>query len=308
MEPNVSFEQITVRSGDGYKLSVHVFDIPEPRAVIRFIHGMEEHQDRYIPFASFLRENGYAVVTADMRGHGKTAPNLCHIADREGDRLLTEDEEALLSYVQQRWKGKPVYLFAHSMGTIIARKLLQTKSGAFAGAALSGYPNPQAAAKAGILLAGCLSAVKGKKGHSRLVDGMVLGGFAKAVKDASSPLDWLSVNRENVRKYSEDPLCGVPFTLGSYDALFRLLSDIDRPENYRDVKEDLPILLIAGEEDPCTGGEKGRGDSLDRLKRAGFRQIRTENLPGMRHEILNETDHEKVYRMILDFFDTCPAA
>ena len=82
MEPNVSFEQITVRSGDGYELSVHVFDTPEPRAVIRFIHGMEEHQDRYIPFASFLRENGYAVVTADMRGHGKTAPNLCHIADR----------------------------------------------------------------------------------------------------------------------------------------------------------------------------------------------------------------------------------
>lgn len=301
METN--YTEHTVHSTDGYALDVHVFDVPAPKAVVRFIHGMEEHQERYEPFAAYLQEKGYAVVTADLRGHGKTAPVLCHIADGEGDRLLIEDEETLLGFVHDRWPGRPVCLFAHSMGTIIARKLLQTESRAFTKVVLSGYPNPQSAAKAGILVAGCLSIFKGKQGHSRLVDGMVTGGFGKAVKDAQSPLDWLSVNRENVRKYEEDPLCGVPFTLGSYETLFQLLVDIGRPELYRHVNEELPILLIAGSEDPCVGGAKGRSDSVDRLQRAGFRNLRTENLQGMRHEILNETDHMAVYGKILAFLE-----
>ena len=301
-EANLPFEEKTVPAPDGYALSVRVFDVPGPRAVIQCVHGMEEHQDRYVPFASFLREGGLAVVTSDLRGHGKTAPKLSHIADRDGDRLLIEDQEAILAAIQRRWPGVPVFLFGHSMGTIIARRLLQTRSVAYDRVVLSGYPNPQAAAKAGILLTRCLAAFKGPAGHSGLIDGMVLGGFSKAVPDAETPQDWLSFNRENVQAYQKDPLCGVPFTLGSYDALFRLMAAIDRPELYREVRAELPILLISGADDPCTGGEKGRADSLDRLTRAGFRKIRVETLPGMRHEILNEEKRDTVFRMIRDFY------
>ena len=303
MAEGIAFEELTVRSADGYALNVRVYGREDPKAAVLFIHGMGEHQGRYAPFASFLRENGYAAVTADLRGHGKNAPKPGHIADRNGAELLIGDEKALLATIWEHFPRTPVYLFAHSLGTIIARKLLQTHSGAFEKAVLAGYPNPRGAAKAATLLADCLSAVKGKDSRSALIDSMATGGFSKAVKDAETPSDWLSVNRENVRKYLEDPLCGVPFTLGSYDAMFRLLSDIGRPSLYRDVHADMPILLIAGEEDPCVGGEKERADSLDRLTRAGFRNIRVENLPGMRHEILNETDRDSAYRKILAFFD-----
>ena len=297
------FEELTVRSRDGYALSAHVFGCENPKAVILFIHGMEEHQDRYTYFAAFLKENGYAVVTADMRGHGKNAPKLSHIADRNGAGLLIEDEKALLGMIWERFPRTQVYLHGRSMGSIIARKLMQTHSGAFEKVILEGYPNPQAAAKAGLALAGCLAVLKGKDGHSALIDRMVTGSFSASVKDAETPCDWLSADRENVEKYTADPLCGVPFTLGSYEALFRLPDDIGSPAKYRDVHADMPILLIAGENDPCTGGEKGRADSLDRLKRAGFRNIRVETLPGMRHEILNEKDRDSVYRKILSFLD-----
>ncbi len=297
------FEEQSVQSRDGTVLNIHVFDTERPKAVVRCIHGMEEHQGRYIPFAVFLRDHGYAVITADLRGHGEKAARLSHIADRDGERLLIEDEDALLKQAKARYPEVPVYLFGHSMGSIIARKLLQTHSRDFTKAALSGYPNPQAAASAGAALTRCIAAFKGWGGYSKLVDNLAFGGFTKAVKNAETPLDWLSVNRENVRRYQEDPLCGVPFTLGSYEALFRMLIDINKPELYRDVQTELPILLISGEDDPCTGGEKGRADSLDRLTRAGFRDLRVETLPGMRHEILNETENEIVYQKILDFFE-----
>ena len=299
----MSFQDMTLLSGDGYPLALRFYETETPKAVIKFIHGMEEYQDRYQPFAEFLQSAGYTVITADMRGHGPSAPLLSHIADRDGHLRLLEDEEAILEEIHARWPGVPVILFAHSMGTIIARVFLQTHSWDFEKVALSGYPNPNRAAGAGIKLTEMLASVKGPTGFSKTVDSMALGTFSKAVKNAKTPVDWLSVNEANVRRYIADPLCGARFTLGSYNALFQLIRLMNNPERYEDVKADLPILLVSGAEDPCTGGERGREDSEEVLLQAGFREIEVVTLDGMRHEILNEDKREDVYRIILDFME-----
>lgn len=299
----MSFRGITLPSADGYPLAVRIYEAETPKAVVKCIHGMEEHQARYQFFAETLQKAGYTVVTADLRGHGPTAPRAGHIADRDGHLRLMEDEETILKEIHSRWAGVPVVLFGHSMGTIIARVFLQKWSRDFHKVVLSGYPNPNSAAGAGTLLAGLLGSVKGAGGYSALVDNMVLGAFAKAVPNAKTPQDWLSVNEENVRNYIADPLCGVRFTLGSYSTLFHLIGLMNRAEKYEEVWKELPILLISGAEDPCTGGEKGRQDSLDVLRKAGFREIEVETLASMRHEILNETGKEDVCRRILAFLD-----
>ena len=299
-----AYQEVTLTSKDGYALALRVYDTADPKAVVKIIHGMEEHQGRYQPFAEFLQADGYTVVTADLRGHGQTAPTLSHIAGRDGHLRLLEDEQVILDYIHECWPGTPVDLFGHSMGTIIARAFLRTQSREYHKAVLSGYPNPNSAAGAGIVLTDILSAFKGGKKKSKMVDNMVLGPFSKAIPDAQSPLDWLSYDAENVKRYDEDPLCGVPFTLGSYNALFHLIKMMDTPSQYQEVWKALPILLISGKDDPCTGGEKGRADSLNRLKEAGFREIRVETIDGMRHEILNETENRKVFRIILDFFNS----
>ena len=71
---------------------------------------------------------------------------------------------------------------------------------------------------------------------------------------------------------------------------------------YRDVNSEMPVLLISGKDDPCTGGEKGRALSRDLLEKSGFRNISVITFDHMRHEILNESAHEKVYRDLLNFF------
>ena len=128
--------------------------------------------------------------------------------------------------------------------------------------------------------------------------------FSKAVPNGKTPVDWLSVNPENVEKYREDPLCGARFTLGSYSALFNLIKQMGNARKYEEVWKELPILLISGREDPCTGGEKGRAASEAVLRKAGFRELEIVTLDGMRHEILNETDKEAVYNKILDFIES----
>ena len=299
----MSYQEQTLKAGDGYQLALRVYEADKPQAVVKCIHGMEEHQDRYRPFAEYLQAAGYTVVTADLRGHGKSAPILSHIADQDGHLRLIEDEETILEMIHERWAGVPVILFAHSMGTIIARVFLQKESREFHKVVLSGYPNPNSAAGAGILLSGLLSSFKGAKGYSKLVDGMVLGPFSKAVPDAKTPVDWLSVNMENVERYREDPLCGARFTLGSYSALFNLIRLMGEAGKYEEVWKELPILMISGREDPCTGGEKGRAYSETVLRKAGFRELEIVTLDGMRHEILNETGKEAVYQKILDFIE-----
>lgn len=299
-----SIKDITIRARDGYQMSVRVFDCEDPKAVIMFIHGMEENKDRYDDFARFLQEHRYTVLTYDMRGHGKNAPLLSHIADKEGDRLLAEDVLVLTRWLKKQYPDKNLYLFAHSMGSILARKILQKNSGSYGKVVLSGYPVPQKAASAGVLLTNVMSLFKGgKKGHSAIVTNMAMGGFSKAIADAKTPLDWLSYNEENVKRYQEDPLCGVEFTLGSYDTLFRLVRDIADEKLYENVKTDLPIYLISGEDDPCTGGEQGRKVSIDVLKKAGFQNIDVHTINHMRHEILQENGRENVYSKILSFFD-----
>ena len=211
----MSYLEKTIASKDGYPLALRIYEADTPKAVVKCIHGMEEYQDRYMSFAEYLQEAGYTVVTANLRGHGPDAPKLSHIADREGHQRLLEDEEAILNDIHVQWPGVPVILFGHSMGTIIARVFLQKFSREFHKAVLSGYPNPNGAAGAGIVLTDLIASFKGADGYSKVVDGMVLGPFSKAVPDAKTPQDWLSVKTDNVRRYIEAPLCGSRFTLGS---------------------------------------------------------------------------------------------
>lgn len=299
----MSYQKLVIPGSDLYSLAVRVYECQNPKAVVKFVHGMEEHHGRYEAFAEFLAQNGYIVVTANLRGHGRNAPKLSHIADKNGHKLLIDDEKVIKNYIKKTYPSLPIILFAHSMGTIISRVLLQTDSKDFQKIVLSGYPNPQPVGGIGAMLTGMLGYFKGRDGYSKMLTKMVLGKFVKSVKNRETLCDWLSYNKKNVQNYLADPLCGKEFTIGSYNALFHLVGDINKPKKYIDVNADMPILLISGEDDPCTCGKRGRKASLDKLKKAGFKNIQVETIKDMRHEILNETENEKVYKMILDFIE-----
>ena len=296
-------QELTLKSVDGYELALALFEAQNPKAVIQFIHGMEEHKDRYDAFAEFLSENGYICVTNDLRGHGKNAPILSHISDKKGEKLLIEDQKEITKLIKKKYPELPIYIFAHSMGTIITRVLLQEEGDQYKKVAMSGYVNPNPVAGIGGALVSIITVFKGPKGHSKLINGMAMGPFTKAVEDRKTDLDWLSYNEDNVQNYIADPLCGVEFTLGSFHTLMKLLSQMAKPKAFKKVDKEMPILLISGDADPCTGGEKGRANSFSVLSKAGYEKIEVITLEHMRHEILNETEKEKVYKAVLDFYN-----
>ena len=296
-------ENIFLNSVNDYKLSLAVFRAEKAKAVVQIIHGMQEHKERYYAFAEFLVKNGYSVVVSDMRGHGKDAPILGHIADKKGEQLIIEDYKNIYQYIKENFQDLPVYLLGHSMGSIISRVLLQTNSKDYSKVILSGYVNPNPISGVAVALGNMVGFFRGKKKSSKLLASLALGPYTKAVKDRKTVLDWLSYNEDNVNKYIENPLCGFPFSNGSFSSLFHLLNYMGKAKRYKDVNKELPILLAGGEEDPCTGGEKGRAASKALLEKVGFNNVSVITYQKMRHEILNEIDNQKVYQDMLDFFN-----
>lgn len=296
-------EKLFINSVNDYKLSLAVFTCDNAKATLQIVHGMQEHKERYFDFAEYLTKNGYNVVVSDMRGHGKDAPLLGHIADKNGEVLLLEDQKSIYNYIKDRFKDLPVILFGHSMGSIISRDLLQTNSKDYKKVILSGYVAPNPASGVAVLLGNMVGFFTGKRKSSKLLASLALGPYTKAVKDRKTDLDWLSYNEDNVKKYIESPLCGIKFSNGSFSALFHLLNNMGKAKKYKDVNNNLPILLAGGEEDPCTGGEKGRYNSKRVLEKAGFKDIEVITYPKMRHEILNEIDKLQVYQDMLDFLN-----
>ena len=66
-------------------------------------------------------------------------------------------------------------------------------------------------------------------------------------------------------------------------------------------KPDLPILFIGGEEDPCIVSRKKFGEAIHTMEAVGYRKVKGHLYPGMRHEILNETGKQQVFREILRY-------
>lgn len=291
-------EQVVLNAKDGYKLCLHIFQVEHPKGIVQIIHGMEEHQERYEPFVEFLNASGYTVVSSNMRGHGETAPILGYFGEEKGSYYLLHDQIRITAYIRRRFCTDRVILFAHSMGTIIARNLLQTQSGHYEKVILSGYPCSQPAVGFGILLTEIMKRWKGGDYYSALVERLATGSFNRQISGHKTESDWLSVNEENVQAFMEDPYCGHGFRVAGFNDLFRLIKNMGNVERYRKVQKDLPILALRGEEDPCTGGAEGSAASLLVLQKAGFHRITSISYPGMRHEILNEKDSKKVYEDI----------
>ncbi|MCI8387663.1 MAG: alpha/beta hydrolase [Clostridiales bacterium] len=284
-------------------LSLRIYTAESPVAVVQIAHGMEEHQGRYSDFAEYLTTRGFTVVTADMRGHGETvAPSeLGWFADRDGWKLLVADQLAIRDFISERFPDLPVYLFAHSMGTIISRVVLESASKRYDKVVLSGFPCYQTGTEFGIFLARTISAIRGSRHKSKLLQTLSTGMFNRAIESPATDFDWVCKTPESVQKFIDDPLCGFGFTSSALGDLFKLVSLMHDPKKYVDVNVALPFLMVSGAEDPCTGGEKGRADSIGVLRRAGFSEIKEIAYPDMRHEILNEREHMKVYEDIANF-------
>lgn len=278
----------------------------DPKAVVFCVHGMQEHKMRYDTLAKYFTSHNYACITYDLPGHGETAStidNQGYFSDTDGWKTLVDSAVEIATIAKQQFPNIPVIYFGHSMGTLIGRTFLQEHDNLIDGMILSGVPTYQSACKLGIIVAKIVIALKGKKGHSKLLATLATGSFNKVIDNPKTDVDWLSYNTDNVQEYINDEWCGFDFTNVGYLDLFTLMDKMGNTSLYQCTKENLPIYVFAGEDDPCIGGQKGFEVSINILKKAGYKHIDTKLFEHMRHETLHEDDAEKVMEEAVKWLD-----
>jgi alpha-beta hydrolase superfamily lysophospholipase len=272
------------------------------------LHGMAEHSARYSRLAEALTPSGWAVYAPDHRGHGATAApgELGWLAEKDGFVRVREDLHEIALEAAAELGQPPVFLFGHSMGSILAEICLASYGKELSGCILSGViapPDPVQAA-AGSLIAAIGSAFKGQRSPSRLLHSMSFTANNKDFAPARTEVDWLSRDAAEVDKYIADPLCGFVCSFGFYrDLLAALRSLYGVASPFAGLPKALPVYALAGAEDPL-GGARGFVPLLaDKLKAAGLDSVETRLYPGARHEILNETNRDEVAKDVKDWLD-----
>lgn len=298
--------ETTLQSSNGKDMLHLVIWEPEKevRAIIQISHGMTEYILRYHEFAEYLNRYGILAVGNDHIGHGTTAKkeDLGYFGS-EMSKTVVEDLHKVTTFIKNKFGSDiPYFLFGHSMGSFMARRYLMTYGTELDGAILSGTGfQPAVVLAAGKLAASVIGCFRGERYRSEFLRKMAFGYYNKKIDHPESGNDWLTKDREIVRKYDQDQHCTFHFTVNGYQTLFDVLSFIQDKRNAAAIPDTLPILMVSGEQDPV--GDYGRGvrKVYEQLKAAGIKDIKLVLYPEDRHELINETDRNVVYGNIRDW-------
>jgi alpha-beta hydrolase superfamily lysophospholipase len=300
----------TVTADDGHDLFVYRWspDTPAtPKAVVQIAHGMAEHAARYERFAGALTAAGYAVYAQDHRGHGRTAGDLeeaGYFADHDGWGTAIEDLRTVTERINTDHGGLPVFLFGHSMGSILARGYAMRYGHELTGLILSGAGgDPGMLGKVGKVIATVEARVRGRRARSTMLDTMTFGQFNSPFKPNRTKFDWLSRDEAEVDAYIADPWCGFVFTTAGFADLLGGLALANDPANVALVPKDLPIYLFSGAKDPVGDNTKGVTQVADQFRAAGVSDVTTRFYADARHETLNETNREQVFADVVAWLD-----
>ncbi|MBQ6116573.1 MAG: lysophospholipase [Oscillospiraceae bacterium] len=301
-----NLQEFTFLSTDG-KTTLHGMEwVPEGRdivGVLQIAHGVAEHIARYDHFARFLNEQGVAVVGNDHLGHGKSiAPGATPIYFGDGNTwdTVVDDLYTLHLRIKDKFPGVPLFLMGHSMGSFLARTYLIRYPGTVQAAIIMGTGwQPEIMLTGGLTMAGTIARRSGESATSDVVTNLAFGSYNKAFAPNRTPVDWLSVDTDNVDRYIADPLCGLPATVGLFRQMLTGIRFNQRPDNLRKMDKDMPILFISGEQDPVGGMMKGVVRSRDAFLAVGVKDVTLLSYAGLRHEILNEkAQQQTVYNDI----------
>ena len=286
-------KDFTFLSSDGKTMLHGISWTPEGEivAVLQIVHGVAEYIGRYDGFARFLNEQGIAVVGHDHLGHGLSVTENgtpVYFGDGNTWQTVVDDVYLLHNRLKETYPSVPHLLMGHSMGSFVVRSYLIRYPGTVKAAILMGTGwQGGLTVTAGIVISNIL-ARKGADRTSDLVTKLAFGPYLKHIKPVRTPVDWLSVDTENVDAYVADPLCGEPPTVGLFREMLKGFRFNQKFANLDKMNGKTPILLISGEKDPV--GDLGAGvrQTYAEFKRSGVADCTLKLYPGLRHEILNE--------------------
>lgn len=268
-----------VSAADGIDIATYAWTEVDgaPRGAVQIAHGLAEHGARYDRFATALNAAGFLAFATDHRGHGRTAAGDLGNFGAPGFDGLIADVGDYGASIAAEHPDLPLLLFGHSMGSFASQAVIVDRSAQYAGVVLSG------STVLDVLAAG-LAASEGPVG---------LEAFNLGFEHRTG-YEWLSRDEAEVDAYMADPWCGFDLPDEMVPALFGPAARLADPAVLAGIRDDLPVLIASGSDDPLAGGGELVEMLGQRYRDAGISDVTVIVYPGGRHEILNETNRDEV--------------
>lgn len=311
-------KDLIFESYDGTLLKQYVFEPnSKPKAIVQIAHGMQEYSATYFPFASFLAEHGYMVVLFDQRGHGKSvkAEDLGRVGKEQKnavslpadfDLKKIQDDifwQTLADHILMTKRLKadydlPIYFVGHSYGSFVGQAYLENCFDVDKVVLIgSGYMK-KPSILFGKVVADLGKTFVGKDKVAKVVESVSFEKYKKMFDNGS----WITSDQSETEKFYADPLNGTPFSYGFYASMFKHQLKHPNPKALRMVDKNMPIYIVSGQDDVI--GDKGKGTKklFDTYKKCGL-NVQIQLFPKLRHAILQESQKDKIFGIILEFLD-----
>lgn len=298
-----------IKFDDLINLEVYVWapnEEVEVKGVIQIVHGMAEYMPRYDEFARFLVKNGYIVIGCDLYAHGKSVNEIEQIGVVTRYDFMTAIIQSVKKVYDEmvcRLHELPHYLFAHSMGSMVAQRYIELYPDDFEKVILSGTDYP--GGKYNFLK--CLTKLFSNKNYikySSFIDSLGAGGFNKYFKNEHPKYAWLSRDLNTAIKYENDIYCGAMFPVDYYHSLAKMMNVIKKKDNILKINPGLLIQIMSGHQDPV--GSFGKGPTkLNNLYNKNGIASRLILYSGARHECINELPgvKERFFNDVVNFYN-----
>lgn len=106
----------------------------EPKAALVILHGLAEYAARYSAIAQDFAARGISTFAFDQIGHGAEADPRTHVD--QFDLFVDDASEACRGFAA-RTEGAPLFVWGHSMGSIVALQLAARQQPELAGLIVS---------------------------------------------------------------------------------------------------------------------------------------------------------------------------
>lgn len=306
MQSELSNKTINLKARDGHLINVYCWDkVKNPRAILQVFHGMSEHAGRYNRFAKYLNSQGIVVFGDDHRGHGKTAAINGKLGSigTNGFNNIVDDEYMITQILKEKYPNTPIYVFAHSFGSFVGQEYITRYSKDINGVILCG-----SAAQKGLkfkfakTIAFIYMKVFGEEREARFLERLSFGSYNKRITPGDKT-NWLSRDFEEIIKYATDSNCGFTCSADFYYYFCDGLTKLYKKNKLEIINKNLPIYIIAGEEDPV--GEYGKNVKklYDIYNNLSISDVKITLYKDARHELLNELNRDYVTKDILNWIN-----
>lgn len=279
----------------------------EQKGIIQIVHGMGEYIGRYDEMASYLASQGYIVAGNDHLGHGesvKDASEYGYFCDKDSLTVLVRDVHRLKKMMENEYPMLPIYILAHSMGSLIFRNYFCRYKKGFKGVILEGTASHSTLkVKSGQLLVASIALVKGWKYRSKFVMDLFEENPNAKIKHPKYQHDWLSCDEKIVEKYTNDEKCGFVFTLKGLFVIMQAVDNLNKKKYLANMQKDIPVVFLSGSDDPVGGYGKGVNRAAMQMRAAGMQNVQVKLYSGCRHEVHNEIERRKFYEDVLNFIE-----